>query len=94
MAFRHDSSAGALELGAGSGASRGLSPRAPPGKPSGERSALDQLSEWQDISLSLADALRRHDVNDCLILRKLFDGSHKEADKVAFELRYGSEVVD
>ena len=94
MASFRDSTVGALELGAGSGASRGLSPRAPPGKPSGDRTALDQLSEWQDISLSLADALRRHEATDCLIFRKLFDGSHDEAGKVACELGCGSEVVD
>ena len=94
MAAFRVSTVGTLELGAGTGASRGLSPRAPPGKPSGDRTALDQMSEWHDISLTLADALRRHEVTDCLMFRKLFDGSHEEAGKVACELGCGSEVVD
>ena len=100
MAAFGNSSMGGLELDAGPGASLGLSaaaakgiPGEPPGKPSKGRTTLDQLSEWQDISLMLADALRRHEVTDCLMFRKLFDGSHEEAGNLACELGCGSEVV-
>ena len=68
-----------LGLGTGSGASRGLSPRAPPGKPSGDRSAMFKLDEWRDISFGL---------------RKLLIEGHEEAARIVPETSCRSEVVE
>ena len=83
-----------MALESGTGASRGHSPREHPGKPSGERSSLQKLDALDGVSFQLADALARHGISDCLVLRKLFDGTHEEAEKIVSELGCGSEVAD